>query len=58
MATSNTSSSPLPASERVETYYVQLPNGKIVTRTADELAALPDELRAELIFVSSETGRT
>ncbi len=57
MAQSSTSLSQLPASERVETYYVRLPNGKVVTRTADELAELPEELRSELVFVTPETGR-
>ena len=57
MAQSNTSSSTAPAAQRVETYYVQLPDGRIVTRTQEELAELPDELRNELIFVSPETGR-
>lgn len=57
MAEQSTSSPTAPASQRVETYYVQLPDGKIVARTADELAELPDELRDELVFVSPETGR-
>jgi len=53
----STSSSALPATARVETFYVKLPNGKIVTRTADELAELPDELRTDLVFLNPETGR-
>ena len=57
MAQPITSSSTAPASQRVEIYYVQLPDGRIVTRTAEELAELPDELKAELLFVSPETGR-
>jgi len=57
MAQPITSSSTAPASHRVEIYYIQLPDGRIVTRTAEELAELPDELRSELLFVSPETGR-
>ncbi len=53
----STSSSALPATAHIETFYVKLPNGKIVTRTADELAELPDELRTDLVFLNPETGR-
>ncbi len=56
MPQSSTSSSQLPASKTVQTYYVQLPNGKIVTRTADEIAALPPDLAAELIFLNPPAG--
>ena len=51
MAPQSTSLPALPASERVTVYYVRLANGKIVARTADELAALPPELKSELVFV-------
>jgi hypothetical protein len=57
MAKPNTSLPAAPASQRIETYYVQLPDGRVVTRTVEELAELPDELRSELLFVSPETGR-
>ena len=54
MAQPNTSSPALPASERVEVFYVRLANGKIVARTAEELAELPPELKSELVFISSK----
>jgi len=38
----------LPTGGQVEVYLVKLPDGRIVSRTADELAALPPELRAKL----------
>lgn len=48
----STSSPAQPASQRVETFYVQFPNGKIVARTKDELAELPPELVSELVFLN------
>ena len=41
MANVKTSLFPLPASQVVETVYVQLTNGKIVPRTPDEVLTLP-----------------
>jgi hypothetical protein len=43
MADAKTSLFPLPASQVVETVYVQLPNGKIVPRSPDEVIALPED---------------
>lgn len=57
MPDQTTSSLPTPSSQRVETFIVQLPDGRLVARTADELAELPDELRSELLFPNPETGR-
>lgn len=57
MATQNSSSSPLPNAQKIETLYVRLPNGKIVARTREELTALPPNLRTELLLVNPETGR-
>lgn len=44
MASVKTSFFQLPKSQVVETVYVQLDDGRVVARTPDELAALPDEL--------------
>lgn len=41
MANEKTSLFPLPASQVVETVYVQLDSGAIVARTPQELAAMP-----------------
>ncbi len=41
MASAKTSLFPLPASQVVETVYVQLTNGKVVPRAVDEVQALP-----------------
>lgn len=41
MANAKTSLFPLPASQVVETVYVQLDSGAIVARTPAELAAMP-----------------
>jgi hypothetical protein len=41
MASAKTSLFPLPASQVVETLYVQLTNGKIVPRTPEEVLQLP-----------------
>lgn len=57
MAQPSTSSSRIPETARIETYYVKLPDGRIVTRTADELAELPPNLLAELVLLNPETGR-
>lgn len=43
MANAKTSLFPLPASQVVETVYVQLKNGKIVPRTPGEVLALPPD---------------
>lgn len=41
MANESTSSFQLPKGKTVETYAVQLPDGRVVVRTADELAKAP-----------------
>jgi hypothetical protein len=43
-----TVSFPLPKGESLDVYLVKLPNGRVVARTADELAALPENLRGEI----------
>lgn len=53
MESPSTSSPVLPKTERIETYYVRLKSGKVVARTADELAALPPELRSELVLLNA-----
>lgn len=53
MANQSTSSPALPKTERIDTYYVKLASGKVVARTADELAALPPELRSELVLLNA-----
>lgn len=42
MANEKTSLFPLPASQVIETVYVRLADGRIVARTPDELASLPN----------------
>lgn len=42
----------LPDQTQVEIYLVKLPNGEVVTRTAAELAALPPDLRAQLVTLA------
>lgn len=41
----------LPTPVKVSVVYVRLANGSIVARTPDELAALPDDLRSELVLL-------
>ena len=53
MAQPSTSSPALAKTQRIETYYVKLASGKIVARTADELAELPAELRSELVLLNA-----
>jgi len=48
------SSFQLPSQVQVETFLVKLPNGDIVVRTAEELAALPPDLRAQLLLLPSQ----
>lgn len=43
MASAKTSLFPLPSSQVVETVYVQLPSGKVVPRSVDEVQALPPD---------------
>lgn len=56
MANPSTSLPALAKTERIETFYVKLASGKIVARTADELAALPPELRSELVLLNAPTA--
>lgn len=48
------SSTPSQSSLQVEVVYVKLPDGTIVARTRDELAALPPDLRAELVLLPEQ----
>lgn len=52
MSPSNPSPFRIPEQTQVEIYLVKLPNGDVVTRTAAELAALPPELRAQLVMLA------
>lgn len=53
MASVKTSLFPLPASQVVETLYVQLPNGKIVPRSPEEVQALPPDGSAGILIPST-----
>lgn len=54
MATSNPFSFQLPNSQAVEVVFVRLPDGSIVARTPQELAALPDDLLSQLVFLQPQ----
>lgn len=54
MATFNLSSSQLPNSYQVEVVFVRFPDGSIVARTPQELAALPPDVLAELVFLQPQ----
>jgi len=54
VATCNLSSAQLPNSLQVEVVFVRLPNGDVVARTPQELAALPPELLSELVFLTPQ----
>lgn len=41
---------PLPATKTVQTLYVQLADGRIVPRSAEEIAALPADVKSRLVL--------
>lgn len=51
MDTPSPFASQLPRSQQVEVVFVRLPNGQIVARTPVELAALPADELAQLVFL-------
>lgn len=54
MDNAKTSLFPLPETAVVETVYVQLDDGRIVGRSAEELAALPADQVPQLIIPSQQ----
>lgn len=54
MATSSPFSFQLPNSQTVEVVFIRLPNGDIVPRSVKELAALPDDVLSELVFLQPQ----
>ena len=52
----NTSSSGLAPAQRVDRYTVKLDDGQLVERTVEQLVALPDTLRSEIVFSDAPRG--
>lgn len=53
MGSAKTSLFPLPASQVIETVYVRLDDGRIVARTPEELAAMPEGTQPAIVARSA-----
>lgn len=53
MESAKTSLFPLPPSQVIETVYVQLADGRIVARSTEELASMPDGTAPQIVARSS-----
>lgn len=53
MENAKTSLFPLPARQVIETVYVRLADGRIVARTPEELAAMPDGSQPAIVARSA-----